>query len=108
MYDDDTDMDGLSEDPLPTKTVLQSIWAIAITLALGAGVVSLFLIHYVASEMGFLIWAAITMGPSLAAAYSFDKHLMVGFHIWARLIVGIIIFFSVALVISASLEAHRF
>lgn len=108
MYDDDTDMDGLSEDPLPTKTVLQSIWAIAITLALGAGVVSLFLIHYVASEIGFLIWAAVTMGPGLAAAYNLDKHLMVGFHIWARLIVGVVIFFSVALVIAASLEAQRF
>jgi hypothetical protein len=111
MYDDDMyggmDCNDGTQEPPPTKTVWQSICAIAIVLALGAGVVSLFLIHYIASEVGYLIWAAATLGPAFAAAHYLNKD-MVGYHTWARLIVGVITFFSVALVIAAALDAHHF
>lgn len=108
MWDDmysDIDLD--TERPSVTKTIGQSLRTIMVALALGAGVVSLFLIHYVATEIGYLIWMAVTMGPAFAAAYFLSKE-MVGYHVWARLTVGLITFFSVAIVIAASLEAHHF
>jgi hypothetical protein len=111
MYDDPDMYGGMDgndlQEPPPTKTVWQSVLAIVLALALGAVAVSLFLIHYIASEVGYLIWAALTMGPAFAAAYYLDKDL-VGYHIWSRLAVGVIIFFSVAIVIAAALDAHHF
>ena len=109
MIDDDMygGMDDLQEST-PTKTVGQSICAIVLALALGVGAVSLMLIHNVASFVGFFVWAAATMGPGFAAAYQLDKHLMVGYHDSARLIVGVITFFSFSTFIGAALLAHHF
>jgi hypothetical protein len=100
-------MDGPPEkEPPPTATVKQSILVIAIALALGTGAVLLLQIHYLASEVGVLVWLAVTFGPSFFVANQAYK-MMVGFHTWARLTVGTIIFFSVALFITFALEAHH-
>ena len=103
---DDWDLpDSTQETPI-TKTVGQSVGAIVISLVIGAGAVSLFMIHWVASEVGALIWVAAIMGPASALTYYVDKDIA-GYHIWARIAVGVIIFFSVALIIMASLDVHH-
>jgi hypothetical protein len=104
---EDVDYSDYEEDPPPTKTVGQSILAIVIALLLGAGAVSLLLIHYVASGVGEIVWMAATIGPGFAAAYFLNKYMMTGYHVWCRLIVGGITFFSVAVFIAAGLHAHR-
>jgi len=110
MYDSEMygGMDGGAPEPPPTKTIRQSIGAIAIALAVGVGAVSLMLIHFVASFVGFFIWTAVTLGPGLGAAYQLDKHLMAGYHFETRFIVGGIALFSVATFIGAGLIAHHF
>jgi hypothetical protein len=104
---DEWDLSDCTQDPPPTKTIRQSVLAVVITLALGAGSVSLFMIHWVASEVGALIWVAATMGPAFTAAYYVGKD-MTGYHTWARIAVGVITFFAVAIVIMASLDVHHF
>lgn len=100
-------MDGPPEkEPPPTTTVKQSILVIAIALGLGTGAVLLLQIHYLASEVGVLVWMAVMFGPSFFVANQVYKK-MAGFHVWARLTVGVIIFFSVALFIAFALEAHH-
>src|SRR5580658_7568556 len=105
-YDLYPDADCEPDAPV-TKTIWQSIRAITVALALGAGAVSLFSIHYLASEIGFLIWGAAVMGPGFTAAYFLDKYQMVGHPFWARFAVGIITFFSVGLFIGFALRAHH-
>jgi hypothetical protein len=104
---DEWDLSNCMHDPPPTKTIGQSVLAVVITLAFGAGSVSLFMIHWVVSEVGALIWVAATMGPAFTAAYYVGKD-MTGYHTWARIAVGVITFFSVAIVIMASLDVHHF
>lgn len=106
MYDD-MDYADYEEGPPPTKTVGQSILAIVIALSFGVGAVSLLLIHYVATEVGEIIWAAATVGPGFAAAYFLDKYAMAGYHVWCRLTVGAIVVLSVAVFVAVGLHAHR-
>jgi hypothetical protein len=108
VFDDELmDMDGPPEkEPPPTKSVKQSMVAIAIALGLGGGAFLLLQVHYLASEVGVLVWAAATIGPSFFVAYQVNK-MMAGYHNWARLIVAAIVFFSVALFIAFGLEAHH-
>jgi hypothetical protein len=58
MFDcDEGDMDGFTKEEHPvTKTVVQSLLAIAIVLGLGIAAVLLLQIHYFASEVGLLVW----------------------------------------------------
>jgi uncharacterized protein HemX len=58
------DIDGPpKKEPPPSKTVKQSLLAIALALGLGAGVVLLLQFHYLVSEVGVLVWAAVTICP---------------------------------------------
>jgi hypothetical protein len=102
------DLSDYTPEPAPTKTIGQSIGAIVLALAVGVGAVSLLLIHSVASFIGVFVWTAATLAPGFAVAQQLDKHMMVGYHIPARLIVGGITFFSVAVFIGVALNAHRF
>lgn len=110
MYDDDMygGLDGDTPEPPPTKTIGQSILAIGIVLAIGGGAVSLMLIHSVAEFVGFFLWTAVTLVPGFGAAYQMNKHLMTGYHNLTRLIVGVIVFFSVAVFIAAGLNAYHY
>lgn len=108
MSDYDLYPDGDCEpDPPVTKTIWQSIRATTIALALGVGAISLLSIHYIASEIGFLIWGAAVLGLGFAAAYFLDKYLMVGYPFWARFAVGVITLLSVGSFIGIALRAHH-
>ena len=76
---DHTDIDGLKGDPPPTKTVGQSVLAMAVALVLGTGAVSLLLIHSVASGFGVLVWIAATVVPGIISAIYVAKN-MDGYH----------------------------
>jgi hypothetical protein len=108
MWDDQiSDWDVPPEkEPVPSKTVKQSLLAIALALGLGASVILLIQFHYIVSEIGVLVWMAVTIVPSFLAAYQVGK-MMAGYHNWARIIVAVIIFFSVAVFIAATLDAHH-
>jgi hypothetical protein len=98
--------DGPEKAPTPTKTVRQSILAVALALGLGVGAVLLFQIHLIAANVGYLVWMAVTLGPSLFVALQVNK-MMNGYHTWARFTVGVIVFFAVAVCIIAALEANH-
>ena len=108
MHDDEiSDWDGPpKKEPPPSKTVKQSLLAIAVALGLGAIVILMLQIHYLVSEVGYLVWVAVTISPSFLVAYQVNK-MMAGYHNWARLIVAVIIFFSVAVFIAATLDGHH-
>ncbi len=108
MYDDEFGgMDGdLEKEPPPTKTVWQSVVAIVIALGVGTAVVLLLHIHYIASLIGEFLWIAVMMVPGIFAA-NYVYKMMAGFHGWARLTVGVIVFFSVCLFIAVTLESHH-
>jgi hypothetical protein len=105
MYGLDEDL--VEPDPPPTKSDRESMVAIAIALAIGTAAVSLFLIHYVASEIGVLIGLALIVGPAFAASYYLTKE-MAGYHSWARFVVGLIIFLSVSTIVAMCLAARHF
>jgi len=109
MYDDEFgDMDGVAQDPPPTKTVKESIVAIAIALGVCAVVFLVLQVHFMTSFIGTFTWIAATIVPSFFAAhYVVTKLMGVSFHVYVRLIVGVIIFFSVAVFIAGTLEAHH-
>jgi len=108
MHDDEiSDWDGPpKKEPPPSKTVKQSLLAMAVALGLGAVVILFLQFHYLVSGAGYLVWAVVTIIPSFAAAYQVNK-MMKGYHNWARLIVAVIIFFSVAVFITGALEWDR-
>jgi hypothetical protein len=76
-------------------------------IALGVGAVSLLLIHSVGSLVGELVLLAATLGSGFGAAYQLNKHLMVGYHVYVRLIVGVIVFLSVGVFIGLALRLHH-
>ena len=100
-------MDGdLGKEPPPTTTVRESVVAIAIALGVFAVVVLVLQVHYIASLIGEFTWIAATIAPGLFVA-NYVYKMMAGFRGWARMTVGTIIFFTVALFIGATLEAHH-
>lgn len=103
----DDDWNYHAPEPPPTKTIRQSICAIVLALVLGVGAVSLLLIHSVGSLVGERVLNAASLGSGMAAAYWLDKYLMVGYHVYVRLIVGVIIFFSVGVFIRGALSLHH-
>src|SRR5580658_3336374 len=105
MYDD-IDVTDIEPEPPPTKTVGQSVVAVAIALGVGTAITLLLRIHYLASLIGDFTWMAATIAPSFYAA-NYVYKMMAGFHVWAQLTVGVIVFFSVALFIVATLKASN-
>jgi len=102
------DTDGsLANEPPPNRAIKESVVAIVIALAVGAALVLLLQIHYIASLIGAFTWIAATMVPGIFAA-NYVYKLMAGFHGWARLTVGLIVFFSACLLIVATLRAYHF
>jgi hypothetical protein len=101
-------MDGDSDkEPPPTKTVGQSVVAIAIALTVGTAVVLLLRIHSIWSLIREIAWLVATMGSSVYASTRVHKD-MAGFHNWARLTVSAIVFLVVFGVIGTALGAYHF
>lgn len=99
---DDLDLDADIKDPPPIKTIWQSILAIFIAVALGGGFVSLLLIHAVASTLGILVVCAASVAPGMAAGIYVAKE-MSSYHFWARMIVGLVVMFSVGVILMEGL-----
>jgi hypothetical protein len=109
--DDDrdfTDMDGASaKEPPPTKTVKESVVAVAIALGAFAAVAALIWNHLMPSLIGEIARLVATVGSGYYAANYVYKG-MVGFHSWTRRTVVIIVFITVYAFIRVALGTHHF
>jgi hypothetical protein len=97
------------EPPTPiTKSIKQSVIAIATALAIPTALYLLSIWHYLMGELGFVLWGAVAFCPAAFAAFKiYEMMEKDGYHRWARLAVAAIIFWTIAIFLFLILGSHH-